>query len=344
MFTQKLLSRSEFREAVFARDDNKCVICKVGIQDSKLDAHHIIERRLFPDGGYYIDNGATLCDGKCHLAAEQTLIPIETIRDACGITKAILPPHLYSDVRYDKWGNIILENGTRLRGELFYDESVQKVIAPVLNDFTKYVKYPRTYHFPWSPGVTKDDRIQEIPFVEDTDVVITVKMDGENTTFYNDYIHARSLSYSPHESRDRIKAIWANIAYNIPEGWRVCGENLYAKHSIGYENLSGYFQVFSIWNEKNECLPWDETVEWANLLELPMVPVLARIKWFEKAGKDFAEAVVRHGGEGIVVRTADGFPYGKFRYHVAKYVRQNHVQTHGHWMRQMIVPNKLGNI
>jgi 5-methylcytosine-specific restriction endonuclease McrA len=42
--------RTKFREAVFARDKNKCHIC--GRTDVKLDAHHIVPRDLLRDGGY----------------------------------------------------------------------------------------------------------------------------------------------------------------------------------------------------------------------------------------------------------------------------------------------------
>lgn len=90
-----VLSRDSFREKVFERDNNKCVIC--GRSDLPIDAHHIIERRLWDDGGYYIDNGATLCDdGKngCHYKAETTEISVETIRDACGIKTIILPENM----------------------------------------------------------------------------------------------------------------------------------------------------------------------------------------------------------------------------------------------------------
>jgi hypothetical protein len=82
----------------------------------------------------------------------------------------------------------------RLRGELFDDESVQKILSPVLHLFLDYVKYPRTYHLPWSPGMTKDDRqIKSIDVFEGKDIVVTLKMDGENTNWYKDYCHARSL-------------------------------------------------------------------------------------------------------------------------------------------------------
>jgi hypothetical protein len=127
---------------------------------ARPDAHHIIERRLWPDGGYYLDNGASVCEAH-HIACETTELTVEDVRIACGIRRILVPPHLYPDQPYDKWGNPVLPNGERLRGELFYDESVQKILAEgqVLGFFTSRVKYPRTHHLPWSGGITEDDRI-----------------------------------------------------------------------------------------------------------------------------------------------------------------------------------------
>jgi hypothetical protein len=187
-----LLTRAEFRQQVFARDGGRCVICGAPGQD----AHHIIERRLFDDGGYYLNNGATLCAG-CHVKAEMTVLTCEEIRTAAGITQVVLPPHLYPDQAYDKWGNPLLPNGQRLRGELFDDGSVQKILAAggVLSQFTTRVRYPRTYHLPWSPGATDDDRmLPDVRAFEGQEVVVTAKMDGEQTTMYTDYLHARAPS------------------------------------------------------------------------------------------------------------------------------------------------------
>lgn len=63
--------RAKFREAVFSRDKNKCKIC--GRADAKLDAHHIVDRKELPNGGYVKENGITLCDTEngCHAKAEQ---------------------------------------------------------------------------------------------------------------------------------------------------------------------------------------------------------------------------------------------------------------------------------
>ena len=61
------------------RDGGRCVICGAPGQD----AHHIVERRLFDDGGYYLDNGATLC-AACHVKAEMTVLSCDDIRTRFG--------------------------------------------------------------------------------------------------------------------------------------------------------------------------------------------------------------------------------------------------------------------
>ena len=332
----KLLTRDQFREGVFARDRHRCVVCGVPAQD----AHHILERRLFPDGGYYLANGVSLC-AECHLKAEDTTLSCESLREAARITEVMLPPQLFADQRYDKWGNPVLPNGTRLRGELFWDEPVQKVLANMMGLFTDRVKYPRTYHLPWSPGLGKDDRVMPtLAGFEGREVVATVKMDGENTTMMRDYMHARSLEYEHHPSRSRVKAIHARIARDIPEGWRLCGENLYAVHSIRYENLPASFMLFSVWDDKNRCLSWDETCEWAALLDLATVPVIYRGPWNEARLRDLHEPVFEGNAcEGYVVRVTDSFAYADFRRCVGKYVRAQHVQTDEHWMRKKVEPN-----
>ena len=335
---EKLLTRDQFREGVFARDAHQCVICKA----PAVDAHHIIERRLWNDGGYYISNGASLCT-EHHIQAEQTLLSVEQIREAAGITRKLLPPHMYDDVIYDKWGNTILENGQRTRGELFYDESVQKILQPVLGDFISRVKYPRTYHLPWSEGMTDDDRmIPSIDQFKGKEVVVTLKMDGENTTMYSDYIHARSIDGRSHASRDWAKNFHSQIAHDIPEGWRVCCENMYAEHSIHYKDLDTYVYGFSVWNEKNFCLNWDDSVEYFQLLGITPVEVLYRGVFDEQKIRSLYDASKWDWMEGYIVRTVEGFEYKNFKHNVAKFVREGHVRTAKHWMHgQQIIPNEL---
>jgi hypothetical protein len=336
----QVLDRDSFREGVFARDGHKCVICG---QPAK-DAHHIIERRLFPDGGYYLDNGASLCQ-EHHIQAEETTLSCEEIRAAAKIEKVVLPPHLYRDERYDKWGNPYLPNGAqRVKGELFDDESVQKVLPDhVKATFTKYVKYPRTWHLPWSPGATDDDRIlPSTDIFEGRKVVVTVKMDGENTTLYNDYMHARSVRSEMDVTKHWVKSLQASKGWAIPEGYRVCGENMFAKHSILYNDLPTFFLMFSIWNDRNECLSWSETKEWADLLEFQTVPTIYEGMYDEDAIKElYRPKYGENEMEGYIVRLADAFHYRDFRRSVGKFVRKDHVRTSEHWKRGPITPNKL---
>ncbi len=203
-------------------------------------------------------------------------------------------------------------------------------------------KYPRSPHLPWSQGGTSDDA-----FLFDTEhfvgkeIVITEKMDGENTTMYRDGIHARSVDGRHHPSRDWVKALHGTICREIPEGWRLCGENLYARHSIAYEALGSYFHLFSIWNEQNESLPWVEVREWAEILGLETVPQLYTGDWSEKTARKITADLDTTTQEGCVVRLAGRFHYSEFGKSLAKWVRKGHVQTDKHWMFSEIIPNQL---
>lgn len=106
------------------------------------------------------------------------------------------------------------------------------------------IKYPRTPHLPWSPGASLDDtRMADVRTFEGQEIVVTEKLDGENTTLSRDGLHARSLGPRPHPSRDWVKGLQGRIGYRIPGGWRLCGENLYARHSLAYEALEAYCRL-----------------------------------------------------------------------------------------------------
>ncbi len=203
-----------------------------------------------------------------------------------------------------------------------------------------YIKYPRTPHLPWSPGASSDDvRILNTDVFQQREVIVTEKMDGENTTLYCDHIHARSIDSRHHPSRDWVKRWHNTIAHDIPQGWRICGENLYAQHSVVYQQLTSYFYGFSLWDEQNQCLSWADTLEWFALLSINSPPVLYQGIWDEATIRAIhidAEAM-----EGYVVRLAAAFAYEDFARSVAKWVRPHHVQTDQHWMFAEIIPNGL---
>ncbi len=198
-------------------------------------------------------------------------------------------------------------------------------------------------HLPWTEKMTKDDRrLESVKHFEGKEVVVTVKLDGENTSMYRDHIHARSLEHNAHPSKKWVKGLWGRIAYEIPDGWRLCGEDMYAIHTIPYKNLESYFYLFSIWNERNVCLSWDETLEYAELLGLKTVPVLYRGLWDEeKIKKLFKSEIDGNACEGYVVRIANEFSYGDFRRSVSKFVSGDFKIKHGHWAQRQIFANEL---
>ena len=201
--------------------------------------------------------------------------------------------------------------------------------------------YPRTRHLPWSPGATADDvRVTGLSGLRGREVVVTEKLDGENTTLYTDGLHARSLDSAHHPSRTWVKALQGRIGHHIPEGWRVCGENMLARHSIAYDDLDSYFYGFSVWDELGWCLDWDRTVRFLRDLGVPVPRVLWRGVFDERALRGLKLDLTRQ--EGYVVRTAEGFMAEEFGHRAAKWVRAGHVQTDTHWMHAAVVENGLG--
>ena len=202
-------------------------------------------------------------------------------------------------------------------------------------------KYPRTPHLPFSEGMTSDDKVlTNTNHFENKIIVVTEKMDGENTTIYKDYYHARSLDSKHKEYHSWLINFMNTFQYLIPQDYHICGEYLYATHSIFYNNLKTYFEVFSIW-DKNKCLSWEETKEFCKKNNLELVPELYIGIYDEKLIKKLANDVVSKGGEGIVIRLYDTFLYEDFQNSIAKFVRKNHVQTDKHWSLQQISKNEL---
>lgn len=339
---EKLLSRDEFRKNVFQRDDHCCIIPIPGhkgrCNKPAVDAHHIIERRLWQDpaefGGYFLGNGASLCE-EHHIAAEKNFFPPQYLWQILRITDPVRPKSFKSDTDYNKWGDA-------------FDMPDRKRI-----------KYPTTPYLPFSPQwrspeAAKDDEA----FLENVDcflgapLVITVKMDGSNIQMTNRHLAARNGTVANHKSFDYLKALHAQkYSMFIPDALQVFGEWLYAKHSIHYTgtlSLRSYLQIFGIYNmETRMWMGWDDVEDMANILGVPTVPVLRKNGIYEKKWQliqdvsDIATGVIDEGHEGVVIRIEYPFHFGQFGSHIAKYVRPNHVQTDKHWSEGPIKKNIL---
>ncbi len=211
----------------------------------------------------------------------------------------------------------------------------------------KRYKYPKTSHLPWSESFHKTDHrmIDPESVFGGKEVVVTVKLDGENTTWYNDFFHSRSIDSGWHESRSWVNRMHGEKAWMLLDDERICGENLYAEHSIHYKHLRGYFYVFGYWIG-NECQSWDDTVKRAEELDLPVVDVIYRGIWDADAIKALIGTEFNGDEmEGYVVRPAGAFTHNfdqsDVKMPLGKYVRKDHVQTDQHWTKKVVVPNEL---
>jgi hypothetical protein len=208
----------------------------------------------------------------------------------------------------------------------------------------EYSKYKKTYHLPWSETIARDDKIlQNDNIFLDKYVVVSIKMDGENTSLYCNKLHARSLDSTQHNSRNYVKQLHASIKYKIND-LKICGENLYAMHSIHYKNLEDYFLVFNMW-KNTTCLDWDTTKKIASELNLRIVPVIYEGIY----NKDIIhQAYINYqkssldDTEGYVIRNAFEFDVAEFSNNIAKYVRKGHVQENDeHWILKPMIKNLL---
>lgn len=204
-------------------------------------------------------------------------------------------------------------------------------------------KYPSTPYHHLTPGRDPNDKVVRADLIfRGCEVVISEKMDGESFTGYsNGTTHARSLDSQHHWTRDWIKSFWASRFYNVPAGWRVCGENVWAQHSIEYDNLESFFYGYSVWDHYNNCLGWDETLALFDDLDITPVPELYRGPYSDDVVQEVWKKLDTTKQEGIVIRQVQGYNYKDFGQSICKLVRPNHVQTDEHWKHGAILPNKL---
>lgn len=212
-------------------------------------------------------------------------------------------------------------------------------------------KYGRTYHYPFSPGTTSDDRINSAYWTDINaikQIVHTEKLDGENNCLSKQGVFARSHA-APTVSpwTHTIRARWEWIKNDLGD-LEIFGENLYAIHSIEYRKLEHHYYVFAI-RCLDYWLSWEEVKFYANLFDLPTVPELSITIPCDEAS--FRKEVLRLADkpsvfdsydvllknpctrEGVVSRNTSEYAVASGAHNIFKYVRKGHVKTDEHWTR-----------
>ena len=213
-------------------------------------------------------------------------------------------------------------------------------------------KYGRTFHYPFSPGTTSDDRIntdywQDIRLLQT--LLHTEKLDGENNCLNRQGVFARSHAApttSPWTRQLREK--WCSLKNDLGD-YEIFGENLYAIHSIQYPLIDQHYYAFGV-RELDKWLSWEETVFIASIFDFPVVPAIETVvnltdqHSFEKNiltivsnQSSFQSVDITTNQacsmEGIVSRNASAYAVNDFQQNVFKYVRKGHVKTDEHWTR-----------
>jgi len=214
-------------------------------------------------------------------------------------------------------------------------------------------KYGRTYHYPFSPGTTSDDRISK-DYWEDikkiNELVHTEKLDGENNCLNEYGVFARSHA-APTESpwSLAIRQRWELIKHDLGD-IELFGENLYAVHSIEYKRLEEYYFIFAV-RCMDVWLSWEEVKFYASLFNFPVVPEIHTQIVSDYTEEQLKEQVIGYAQEasvfdsfdtitgnacsreGVVSRNTGEYAVKDFAHNVFKYVRKGHVKTDEHWTR-----------
>jgi hypothetical protein len=306
-----------------------------------------MERSLWENGGYVVDNGASVCETH-HKLAEKNIIPPQAFYRWIGVQNPPLP----DGVAYhsNKWG--------------------ESLSPPPWKEYRDEIKYPSTRHLPWSHEQDRDDTSHsEIGWATGIPLVATIKMDGGNCMLVKDMddpIRARNGRHADKEHFDLAKKwYWEENLYSkIPKNLQLFGEWIYAKHSIHYgcdcddpcedigPALRDYFQLFGVYDKTYDIwLGWEETVAVAQDIGLTIVPPADGGTYYITTGEDneqklwsdlyqLSQTVESRGHEGIVVRSALPFHYDQMDQRLGKYVRDDHViEGETHWSHRELVQN-----
>ena len=212
-------------------------------------------------------------------------------------------------------------------------------------------KYEKTFHL--FPVTSKHnlDRTQ-VKRLLSGEVIVEEKMDGSNTGIIR---HSKGFSLqkrnslvgsSVHAQFDFFHN-WANYQnyekiMEVPEGYLIYGELLYAVHTIYYDKLPDYFLVFDV-RKGSKWLKYDERVEFCERYGFHMVPLVTRGHLTKDDIQNLVPEQSQYGdtAEGIVVKR-----YAKHGYFRGKVVRPEFQKAMDmedtHWSFKPVKTNKLG--
>jgi len=322
----KLDVRGNFRRVVFERDGCRCIAPGCGVRgEDLLDAHHILSRKIMPDGGYVLENGVSLCKEKHHLEAENGKIDVPTIRRLIGQLK---DDYRHSFRKFPK---------VQKHPDFPTLEQDEEDAEPYSN--TIDWKFMDT-HFHNSMWLVQEK-------VDGSNLGIGFNGDG------SPYLQTRGQVADPHTmniystSQERnvkyaIQWAWEHLEQiqKLPPTWMVYGEWMRYRHTVPYYELPDWFIAFAVHDGEKFLLPQDTLVFLRGLgFRVPPNIDLNSLRTEE------IERATRKGlwtsgaAEGVVIKSmTDGT--------CVKWVRRefrDQMEKHGHWRRKQLEENALAS-
>lgn len=210
------------------------------------EVHHLLERALFRDGGYYLSNAASLCN-PCHALAEDTTLTRSALSQKAGIDHPYTPEFL-CDYDVDKWANVLGDDLLH-PGDLAATPGCARVIERaqagwVLSPLRPAPLTPIVHE----PAFSEDALSLSVAPVRAWIQVIRYEHDlfVYDHNFRNvDLDHATTAAFS-----------------DLPELWRL----------IGTSSLSGRLTPHCLIDTNDNVLSWTETQMWCELMGLDIAP------------------------------------------------------------------------
>lgn len=231
-------------------------------------------------------------------------------------------------------------------------------------------KFPRTYHlFEVQKGrMARDDLLLDKtdakPFytfpvtveekIDGSNLGLSLDSDGGRILAQNRSHYVTSLSHSQFKALDSWISEHSDALYRIlSPNFILFGEWMYAKHSIQYDRLPGYFVAFDIYdrsrevylsvNERNDKLQGSNIPVVKALVSNQVLPNRQAYEALLETASDYVnQSKQRTTVEGVYIRVDDHA--GGVLKHRCKIVRPDFIQTvdtSGHWMTKEVVKNQI---
>lgn len=212
--------------------------------------------------------------------------------------------------------------------------------------FRKYEKTFRVDSLSNKMSLTKD----ELKSLFSGQVAVEEKMDGANVGIIRHkkgfHLQKRGslVGQSEHEQFGFFHN-WANVQHytkimNVPPGFLIYGELLYAVHSIYYDKLPDYVLIFDVM-EDGEFLSYNDRIEFCKKYEFHSVPLIDYGHHTKETVMKLVPKESAYGemAEGIVVKryAKNGYTRGK----IVKPEFQKILEESEHWTEYHIRRNKV---